>query len=74
MNKNWEPGEKEAWDEKLKTTPLYLCDYDKNVDCPKTFCAYFYPDFDGCRHTLNIECAVTDSNGNPVRITDVDEL
>lgn len=74
MNHKWEPGEKEAVNKELQKRPLYLCDPDKNADCPKTYCAYFHPGFGECRHTLNPNHAALDNYGKPVRVKDANKL
>lgn len=47
-------------DEKKDT--LYLCDPQKNTECPKRNCQI--PD--GCFLTIKKEFAVTDENGKPI--------
>ena len=71
--KNWTAEEKEAWNKELQARPLYLCDPDKNAECPKTHCAYLYPGFGECSRTTDIRFAKTDDNGNAVRILNTDE-
>lgn len=39
---------------------LYLCDPDKNVDCPKTVCQSY------CKNTTKQEFAKLDENGLPI--------
>lgn len=68
------PEEKAAWNEELQKRPLYLCDHEKNADCPKTMRGFLYSDESLCRHTLNVLYAKLDGEGNPVRITDSTEL
>ena len=52
---------------------LYLCDPDKNTDCPKTYCAYLHPGFGECCRTSDIRFAKTGEDGKPVEILNVDE-
>lgn len=73
MNREWEPGEKEAINKELQERPLYLCDPDKNAECPKTYCAYLLPGFSECRHTHDIRFAKSDREGKPVRAMSADE-
>lgn len=56
-----EGGEIMKNDEKKDT--LYLCDPQKNTECPKGNCQI--PD--GCFLTIKKEFAVTDENGNPTK-------
>ena len=75
MNRSeWEPGEKDAVNKRLQEYPLYLCDPDKNADCPKTNCAFLPPEKGECRYTLDTKYAATDRYGKPVRIMNADEL
>ena len=55
-----EGGEIMKNDEKKDT--LYLCDPQKNTECPKGNCQI--PD--GCFLTIKKEFAVTDKNGKPI--------
>ena len=55
-----EGGEIMKSDEKKDT--LYLCDPQKNTECPKGNCQI--PD--GCFLTIKKEFAVTDKNGKPI--------
>lgn len=55
-----EGGEIMKSDEKKDT--LYLCDPQKNTECPKGHCQI--PD--GCFLTIKKEFAVTDENGKPI--------
>ena len=73
----WTADEKEALNKELQARPLYLCDVEKNADCPKTYCALNYPSenpSDYCRHTTDIRFAKTDDDGNAIRILNADDL
>ena len=65
---------KEQLNKELRERPLYLCDPQKNADCPKTYCAYLHPGFEECRHTSDIRFAEIDDEGNAIRIMNADEL
>ena len=44
---------------------LHKCDPDKNVNCPKTFCAT-YGQGNECALTVNPEYALVDADGKPI--------
>lgn len=68
------PEEKAVWNEELQKHPLYLCDHEKNVHCPKTMCGFLYSGESLCRHTCDTLYAKRDSKGNYVRIMNADDL
>ena len=45
----------------VKKITLYLCDPQKNTECPKTICQIPH----GCFFTAKKQFAVTDENGKP---------
>lgn len=46
----------------VKKITLYLCDPQKNTECPKTICQIPH----GCFFTAKKQFAVTDKNGKPI--------
>lgn len=51
----------------MKEEVLYLCDPEKNTDCPKTHCAYHWPhSWPSCIATIYSDRAKTDENGEPI--------
>lgn len=51
--------------------PLYYCDPEKNVECPKTHCKL--SEFQGCELTTSPEYAKTDADGKPIEYIYQDE-
>lgn len=47
----------------VKKVTLYLCDPQKNTECPKTICQIPH----GCFFTAKKQFAVTDENGKPTK-------
>lgn len=47
------------------TVPLYVCDPNKNNDCPKDVC---HRNGGQCKHTFNKNCARTGTIPKPTRI------
>lgn len=47
----------------VKKITLYLCDPQKNTECPKTICQIPH----GCFFTAKKQFAVTDENGKPTK-------
>lgn len=47
----------------VKKVTLYLCDPQKNTECPKTICQIPH----GCFWTEKQQFAVTDENGKPIK-------
>lgn len=51
----------------MKEEVFYLCDPEKNADCPKTHCAYHWPhSWPSCIATIYSHLAKTDENGEPI--------